>query len=136
MLIELWRKVLATDYSTTVCAICGNELDRGTVFAVASADDGHEMGEVCITCLDYLSRRKNDAKDWYVRRNWPAREWPTLEDLQEARRRYPEPMFADDAAFQEAAGYDPDKEDELLQSSFIWRMEPERKLRGLETRNV
>lgn len=126
MLIELWRKVLATDYVHTCCAICGNDFDRGTVFAVAFTDKGADMGEMCPRCLDYLAQRKNAAEDWRVRQNWPAREWPSLEDLEEARRRYPEPMFADDAAYQEAAGYDPDVEDELLQSSFIWRMEPER----------
>jgi hypothetical protein len=43
-----------------------------------------------------------------------AREWPTLGDLEEARLRYPEPMFAPKTAYQEVAGYDPDKEDELL----------------------
>lgn len=126
MLIELWRKVLATDYAHTCCVVCGNDFDRGTVFPVAFTDAGGEMGEMCLTCLDYLSRRKNDAEDWHVRVNWPAREWPTLEDLEEARRRYPEPMFADEAKYEAAAGYDPDTEDELLQSSFIWRMKPER----------
>ncbi len=129
MLIELWRKVLATDESCTCCGICGNDFDRGNVFAVAHTDTGGEMGEMCSTCLDYLSKRKNDPEDCRVRENWPAREWPTLEDLEEARRRYPEPMFADDTAYQEAAGYDPDTEDELLQASFIWRMEQEKPLR-------
>jgi hypothetical protein len=126
MLIELCRKVLADDYNVCCCAICGNDFDRGSVFAVASTDDGGDMGEVCPTCLDYLSRRKNDADDWRVRENWPAREWPTLEDLQDARRRYPEPMFTDDDAMTAATGGDPEVEDGILQSSFIWRMEPER----------
>ncbi len=126
MLIELWRKVLATDPGREVCGICGNDFGRGAVFAMASADDGAEMGAMCPTCLDYLSRRKNDADDWRVRQNWPAREWPTLEDLEEARSRYPEAMFADEAAMMTVTGEDPDAEEELLQSSFIWRMVPER----------
>jgi len=57
MLIELWRKVLATDHQSEDCGICGNDFDRGAVFAMASADDGAEMGAMCPTCLDYLSRR-------------------------------------------------------------------------------
>ena len=124
MLIELWRKVMATDYSSACCAICGNDLDRGSVFAVARTDDGGDMGEICPVCLDYLNRRKDDPEDPTLG-NWPAREWPSLEDLKEARRRCPKPMFADEAAFNAAIGGDTDKEDELLQSSFIWRMEPE-----------
>ncbi len=126
MLIELWRKVLASDPGREDCGICGNDFAPGAVFAMASADDGAEMGAMCPTCLDYLSRRKNDADDWRVRQNWPAREWPSLEDLEEARSRYPEAMFADEAANIASAGEDPDAEDELMQSSFIWRMAPER----------
>lgn len=138
MLIELWRKVLANDYSGTICGICGNDFDRGSVFAVVSGDHGEELGEMCPTCLDYLNRRKNDAEDWRVRNNWPAREWPTLEDLEDARRRYPEPMFADDTAMMAAAEVigGPDAEEELLQSSFIWRMEPEERRGGRTAKRV
>jgi hypothetical protein len=125
MLIALWRRVLASDYSTTTCAICGNDFDRGNVFSVVFGDGGQELGEMCPTCLDYLNRRKEDAEDPTMD-NWPARYWPTLEDLQEARRRYPEPMFADNDAYDAGSGYDPEREDELLQSSFIWRMKPEK----------
>ena len=56
--------------------------------------------------------------------NWPAREWPTVEDLEEARRRYPEAMFPDDDAYA-AAAPDLDAEQVVLQSSFIWSMERE-----------
>jgi hypothetical protein len=125
MLIELWRKVLATDHEILLCGLCGNDNDRGVVFAVAKTDDGYEMGELCDVCLGYLARRKVDPDDPTLG-NWPARGWPTLADLEEARRRYPEPMFADADAFQAACDYDPNKEDEFLQASVIWRMEPEK----------
>ena len=128
MRIELWRKVLATDYSRTHCAVCGNDFERGTVFAVASADDGGMIGEMCPPCLDYLNRRKRDASDPtggpVPSGNWPAREWPTVEDLEEARRRYPEAMFPDDAAYDVAAP-DQDAEEEVMQASWIWTMERE-----------
>ncbi|MDP8952727.1 MAG: hypothetical protein M3N18_10925 [Actinomycetota bacterium] len=128
MLIELWRKVLATDYSRTHCGICGNDFDRGTVFPVAFTDHGGEVGELCPACLDYLNRRKQDGSDptagpapW---ENWPARQWPTVEDLEEARLRYPEPMFADDDAFEVAApGWE--EQEDVIAASFIWRMERE-----------
>ena len=127
MLIELWRKVLATDYSSTCCGICGNDFDRGTVFPVAFTDDGGELGEMCTACLDYSNRRKQDGGDpkagpapWG---NWPAREWPTVEDLEQARRLYPEAMFPDDAFDVAAPGFD--EQEEVIQASFIRRMERE-----------
>src|SRR5215211_6192245 len=111
MIIELWRKVIATDYSSTSCGICGNDFDRGCVFPVAAADDGAELGEICPTCLQYLNRRKEDA---------------------EARRRYPEPVFetSDDLL---AAATDRDAEEEIYRASVVWRMEPER-VRGCANR--
>src|SRR5215210_7169093 len=104
MLIELWRKVLATDHSITSCGICGNDFDRGTVFPMAFTDNAETIGEMCPPCLDYVNRRKRDASDPTLE-FWPAREWPALEDLEEARRRYPEAMFPDDAAYDAAAPY-------------------------------
>ncbi len=118
MLIELWRKVLADDYAHTCCGICGNDFDRGTVFPVAFGDHGDELGEVCLVCLDYLSRRKEDADD-------PTRgNWPSLENLLEARRRYPEPMYASHSELK-AAATDWDAEDEVYDASVVWRMQHE-----------
>ena len=128
MLIELWRKVIETDHSRSLCAVCGSEFERGTVFPVAFADDGGEIGEMCPPCLDHLNQRKHDASDPTAgpapAQNWPAREWPTVEDLEEARRRYPEAMFPDDGAY-DAAAPDLDAEQAVLQSSFVWTMEGE-----------
>jgi len=124
MLIELWRKVLAEDYTTCSCGICGNDFDRGSVFPVAAADDGAELGEMCPMCLHYLNLRKMDAEDPTLG-NWPARDWPTPQDLDEARRRYPEPMFAN-AAELKASFTDADEELEVYEASVVWRMEHER----------
>lgn len=123
MIIELWRKVVATEYSIPCCAICGNDFNRGSVSAVAKHDDGGEMGDVCPTCLDYLNRRKQNAEDPTLG-NWPARTWPSLEDLEEARRRYPFPLFAttDDLL---AAATDRDADEKIYTASVVWRVAPE-----------
>ena len=124
MLVELWRKVLATDYTRTCCGVCGNDFDRGSDFPVAISDNGTELGEMCPVCLDYLNRRKEDAEDPTLA-NWPARDWPSLEDLREARRRYPEAMFSGLGEFK-AAAPDLDAKDEAYAASVVWRMERER----------
>lgn len=110
MLIELWRTEAQPPYSETVCAICGNGVELGTVYAVAASDQGQDLGEMCPTCLDYLNRRKADPEN-PDRGNWPARDWPTVADLEEARRRYPEPASEDD--------------DNIV----VWRMEREAPVR-------
>ncbi len=123
MLIELWRKVVGSDYTNTYCAVCGNDFDRGSVFPVAFGDSGDELGEMCLVCLDYLNRRKVDADDPTLG-NWPARDWPTLEHFEELRRRYPEPMFADhdalEGAFTDRAG-----EDAIYAASIVWQQRRE-----------
>ncbi len=78
---------------------------------------------MCLMCLDYLNRRKVDPEDPTFD-NWPARDWPTLEDLEGLRRRYPEPMFGTREELK-AAATDFDTEDEFIQASFVWRMERE-----------
>jgi hypothetical protein len=85
------------------------------------------IGEMCPPCLDYLNRRKRDASDPtggpVPSGNWPAREWPTVEDLEEARRRYPEAMFPDDAPEAVAPGWA--TRDVIYEESVIWKMERE-----------
>ena len=95
MLIELWRTEAQPLYSMTCCGICGNDFELGSVYPMIAGDRGVDLGEMCSTCLDYLNRRKQDAEDPALG-NWPARDWPTVEDLEEARRRYPEPVQEDD----------------------------------------
>ena len=124
MLIELWRRVVASDYTQTTCAVCGNDFDRGSVFPVAFTDNGYELGEMCLGCLDYLNRCKRDAYDPTLD-NWPARDWPSLEILQASRRCYPEPMYADHAALS-AAGVDWEAEDGIYAASVVWEQRRER----------
>lgn len=107
MLIELWRKEEDLGYSRTVCAVCGNDFGLGSVYPMIAGDQGQDLGEMCLTCLDYLNRRKNDGEDPTFG-NWPARDWPTVEDLEDARRRYPEPI--------------PEGDDNVI----VWRMEMEK----------
>ena len=124
MLIELHRKVVGDDYERTCCAICGNDFGRGSVYPVALTDDGrYEIGETCPTCLDYLNRRKEDADDPTLE-NWPARDWPTVEDLEDARRRHPEPMFRSRADF-EAAAPDLEAQDAAFAAAVVWSQERE-----------
>jgi hypothetical protein len=124
MIIELWRKMVATEYSGCSCAICGNDFYRGNVFAVAAGDQGEELGEMCPVCLEHLNRRKRDAEDPTLD-NWPARGWPTPQDLEQARRRYPEPMFEteDDLL---AAAEDRAADAEIYEASFVWKMKREK----------
>jgi hypothetical protein len=123
MIIELCRKVVATDYSATVCAICGNDFDVGNVYPTAASDSGHWMGDMCPVCLEYLNRRKEDAEDPTLD-NWPARDWPTPQDLEEARRRYPEPMF-ETKEDQRAAATDFATEAEIYAARVVWTMDRE-----------
>lgn len=108
MLIELWRIEDQPLYTMTCCAICGDDFELGSVYVQVSGDRGEDLGEMCPTCLDYLNRRKADAQD-PARGNWPSRDWPTVKDLKEARRRYPEPI--------------PDDDDNIV----VWKMEREKK---------
>jgi hypothetical protein len=78
------------------------------------------MGDMCPVCLDYLNRRKEDAEDPTLG-NWPARDWPSPQDLEEARRRYPEPMFKTSEDLR-AAATDFATEAEIYDTRVVWRM--------------
>lgn len=121
MLIELWRKETAEDYSITTCAICGDDFDRGSVFPVIFADQGEDLGEMCPTCLGYLNRRKVDAENPIRRGNQPACDWPTLEALEEARRRYPTAMFETSEDLLAAAD-GPQGEEKVYADTIVWEM--------------
>jgi hypothetical protein len=120
VLIDLKRKVVATDPQIDSCAICGNDFELGSVYLVAYNDEGDWMEPMCLTCLEYLNRRKVE-EEGRARDNWPARGWPTLEDLRETLERYAEPMFqAGDNRL--AAAPDFAAEDEIYESFVVWRM--------------
>jgi hypothetical protein len=122
MLIELWRKVLPDEPTTCSCGVCGNDFERGSVCAVAATDHGVDMGFLCPVCLEYLNRRKLDAQDPTLG-NWPARDWPTIQDLAEALSRYPEPMFAN-AAELKASFSNSEEELDVYDAAIVWRMAP------------
>ncbi len=124
MLIELWRKETVEQYSVTPCVICGNDFELGSVFPMVYGDRGQELGEMCPVCLDYLDRRRADVDDPTLG-NWPARNWPTLKDLEEARRRFPEPMFetSDDMC---AFAVDFEADERLTRETILWPMEREK----------
>ena len=78
---------------------------------------------MCLVCLDYLNQRKEDEDDPTFG-NWPARGWPSLEDLEEARRLHPDPMFADRGELEAAAtGFE--AQDEIYDASVVWGMKRE-----------
>jgi len=62
VLIEITRKLVAADASIDCCAICGNDFNLGSVYAVATADRSEEIRLMCPTRLEYLNRRKEDAE--------------------------------------------------------------------------
>ena len=123
VLIELMRKVLAADASTDTCMICGNDFDLGSVYAHASTDEGYVIGPMCTTCLKYLNERKEKG-DHRASSNWPGRGWPTVEILEQERRRHPFAMFptADDYA---AAAEDPAEDERICKASVVWAMQRE-----------
>jgi hypothetical protein len=123
VLIELMRKAVATDARIDNCAICGNDFNLGSVHAMASTDEGYVIGPMCPTCLGYLNERKEKG-DERASSNWPGRGWPTTDVLEEARRRYPEPMFdtADDLL---AAAKDPAEDERICKASVVWAMKRE-----------
>jgi hypothetical protein len=76
---------------------------------------------MCPTCLEYLNRREGDAEA-PARNNWPNRDWPTREFLEEARRRYPEPMFETSDELT-AAATDEAADRRIYEASRVWAME-------------
>ena len=123
-LVELRGKVLANDYVVACCAVCGDDFELGSVFAVACTDNGGEIGEVCPVCLDYPNRRKDD--DNPTLGNWPARAGGRRPKASRRRagatRR---PCSPADCAACEAAAPGWDAQHEILQASMIWKMERE-----------
>ena len=126
MLIELHRRLAGNEPAADSCVICGNDFDLGSVYAVAAGDQGQQMGAMCPVCLEYLNRRKEGAEDPTLG-NWPARGWPTTQDLERFRRRYPEAMFdtEDDLL---AAAADRAADARIYAATVVWRMEREHEL--------
>jgi hypothetical protein len=72
--------------STFECGLCGHDFVPGSVLADAVSDpeDRSDMGALCPTCVEYLGKRNPEG-------------FPSIEDLKDAQRRYPEPVWASGA---------------------------------------
>lgn len=91
------------------CAVCGIPLVTGVVVPhVLVHSIGEDLNVVCRACLDHLSRRN------------PG-QFPTIEEYEEANRRYTEPVYAsvEEITALERAG-DPSV-DEAYQATWITR---------------
>ena len=84
MIIWLERVSTPADLRETKCAFCGQEFRVASVVAKASTEvGGWDLGPVCPACVEVLGRRA------------PAL-FPSIEEYEEALRRYPEPIWASD----------------------------------------
>lgn len=112
MIVELMRAWTPEDMEGGECGICGHEVAPSSVVTLAatSANGGTDMGHACPSCVEYLGGRS------------PER-CPTIEEYRELLRRYPEPMYANEAELTAAAaeaGYiDPDNF--AYDQSWVWR---------------
>lgn len=71
---------------------------------------------MCPTCLEYLNRREGAQKDTATGR------WPSMEVLEEARRRHPDAMFGTAEQLLEAAS-DRAADERIVRASVVWSME-------------
>jgi hypothetical protein len=72
------------DLEETKCSICGQEFRLASVVAKASAEVwGWDLGPVCPACIGVLGRHAPDR-------------FPSIEEYEDALRRYPEPIWASD----------------------------------------
>jgi hypothetical protein len=55
--------------------------------------------------------------------NWPGRGWPTVETLEQERRRHPLAMFP--TADYYAAAEDPAEDERICKASVVWAMQRE-----------
>lgn len=105
MIIELQRAFTPEEMFEEECGICGVEHRRESVIAQAATDGRTDMGGACPACVEMLGRRN------------PYR-FPTLQEFEAAKRRYPEPMWKDeeeaDLALEEGGR-------KANERSWIWR---------------
>jgi hypothetical protein len=77
--LELIRAWLPEDLGDDDCLICKQPFERESVLLM-----GDEGKSACPTCIEYLGRRNPDL-------------YPTLAEYEEAKRRFPEPIWASEA---------------------------------------
>ena len=82
MIIELQRTFLPEDIGMEeLCGICEHRFHSESIIAQVSTDERIEEGWACPECVAYFGRRRPDR-------------FPTMEEYEEAKRRYPEPMWS------------------------------------------
>jgi hypothetical protein len=90
------------------CGVCGATFTTGSVAASACTDARDDMGNVCPACVEVLGRRNPDR-------------FPTIEEYEEANRRYPEPMFGSVEEVLRLERQGNPVVDEAYDARFIWR---------------
>ncbi len=81
MIINLRRAVTPADMAELSCGVCSEVFEAGPVFAMAITDDHYAVGEgVCPSCVAVLGAHRPDK-------------FPTAYELEEATRRFPEPIW-------------------------------------------
>ena len=87
MLIELQRALTPGDIGPQDCGICGLRFTvegvAARVVGIGGGNDRFDGGCACRVCVKFLAARN------------PQR-FPSLEEYEEALRRYPEPIFTTD----------------------------------------
>ena len=114
MIIELQRQWIPVGDEAgepaASCGVCSHALEDLSVVAVATTDNGMDMGLVCFSCVEYLGRRN------------PER-FPTPSEYRGLLERYPEPMYPNMDALEAAgveAGYLLDPVEIAVQPSWVW----------------
>ena len=96
LLVRLRRALEPAEMAETSCALCGARFLPGSVLADVVTREG--LGDIggdfaCPACVEYLHRRN-------------PQQFPSLEELEEARRQHPEPVFSSVEEATELSGED------------------------------
>ena len=83
MIIRLLRAFTPEEMHDADCGICGQRFRIESVIASAFTEKRIGLGQACPSCVQYLGQRH------------PER-FPTIEEYEDALRRYPEAMWVTD----------------------------------------
>ena len=80
MIIRLLRAFTPEEMHDEDCMLCGQRFRIESVIAQAVTDGRMETGQACPSCVEYLGQRNPEC-------------FPTIEEYEDALRRYPEPIW-------------------------------------------
>jgi hypothetical protein len=83
MRIRFQRAFSPESMTEAPCGLCERSFKAESVMAVLDGPGDEDLGEACPECITMLGQ------------HYPER-FPTLEEYEEAKRRYPKPLFATD----------------------------------------